>query len=241
MTPRSSEPDGPQKGTTEMAAGRSGSRTPSPRPSPPTFDAEPSGRFAHEVLDGSGVRGALIGRLAVWAHVPDPSEHAFTKDLDVAVAREDLPKVHAWLAERGEPMRPLSIGGVNVHKPEAGVNVDFIDRSSAQWGDLGSLYSEAVEAAEESGALAEVGGGPLPLVPAVYLVAMKLATAEDKDETDAIRVMEHAFVDVEELRRVVGAHLGPGGTARLEVFLRDIGHPAARARRRYKGYAPGGG
>ena len=207
----------------------------------PTFTAEPSGRFAHRVLEGAGVKGVLIGRLAVWAHVPDPSEHAFTKDLDVAVSREDLPRVRAWLAKHGEPMRELSIGGVNVHHPDDGVNVDFIDRTATEWVDLGDLYAAAIQAALDSGLLEEVGGGPLPLVPPIYLVAMKLATHERKDEVDALRVLQHAFVDVEELRRVVQTHLGRGEAIRLEVFLRDIGHPAARMRRSYKGYGPTGG
>ena len=43
------------------------------------FDPSPSGRFAARALAESGVEGALIGRLAVWAWLSDPSDHAYTK------------------------------------------------------------------------------------------------------------------------------------------------------------------
>jgi len=196
----------------------------------PAFDPTPSARFAHRALAGANVPGALIGRLAVWAWLPDESDHEFTKDLDVAVTQADMALVRSWVDRQGLSTRALTIGGVNVRHPGSGVNVDFIDRSAG----LGGLFSEAVANAIQSGELTRVGEIDLPLVAPEYLVTMKLATGEDKDERDAerlLRVVED--LDLEHVRRLCEAHLGIAGRNRLEVLLRSMGHPEARPKRRY--------
>jgi hypothetical protein len=195
----------------------------------PRFDPGPSGRFAARVLRELGVPGALIGRLAVWAWIPDEGEHAFTKDLDVAVRREDLPRIRAWIEKQGLSARELGIGGVNVRAPETAVNVDFVDRTSPEFGDLGLLFGEAIEAARVR---VDVGGASLRLVPAEHLLAMKIATGEPDDARDAERLLLHAGVDVAAARKIVAAHLGALGMGVLEALLRQVGHPDARPKRK---------
>lgn len=228
-----------------MHPGNGGGGSPAAPPSPerprppngrtiPQFDPGPSGRFAREALAGAGVEGALIGRLAVWAWVPDPGEHAFTKDLDIAIRRADLPRLLEWLAARRLPIRTLPIGGVNVADPATGANVDFIDRTSPEWGDLSPLFEEAVASARASGETATVGGVALPLVPAEVLTAMKVATGTRKDREDAARVLRGVPLSVDRVRRLVAAHAGPAGIGALEDLLREVGHPAARTQVAYE-------
>jgi hypothetical protein len=198
----------------------------------PTFDPNPSGKFAFDVLKAVHVNGILIGRLAVWHWIPDPSEHAYTKDLDIAVAREALPRLRTWLNDHAHKTHELPIGGVNVAAENGAINVDFIDRAG-ELGDLAPLFEDAIRAAQESGRTVEIGGEILPVVTAEHLVAMKIATFERKDEEDAERLLENAPVDVDKLRNLVSKFLGPIGPARLENVLRTVGHPAARPRRKY--------
>ena len=63
----------------------------------PTFDPNPSVRFACEVLQATRQKGALIGRIAIWAWLNNPSRQTFTKDVDIAVARSAQPTLHAYL------------------------------------------------------------------------------------------------------------------------------------------------
>jgi hypothetical protein len=192
----------------------------------------PSARFAARALSESGVVGAVIGRLAVWAWVPE-EEQEYTKDLDLAVSRLDMPFVRGWLHKEGLHTRELSIGGVNVSYPEDGVNVDFVDRTSRLYGDLGSLFAGAVQAAVESGLTAQIGDFAFPLAPPEYLIAMKMATGEDDDERDAGRLVAHADVDVSAARALLAEHAGVAAMGRFEVLLRRSGHPAAIPRGRY--------
>lgn len=213
----------------------SGERRPQPQNhhrEVPTFDPGPSARFAKRALTGARAKGALIGKLAMWAWFEDPAEHEFTKDLDLAVSPEDAVKLRRWLgSRRGAQVRELSIGGVAVR--EEPVRLDFIDRSNREWGNLSPLYVEALEEALESKRTARVGGVILPLVSCEHLIAMKIATGERKDERDVERLLRAAPFDVERARRIVSTHLGPAVASRLEVLLREAGHPAARRRGPY--------
>jgi hypothetical protein len=197
----------------------------------PVFDPNPSGRFAAGILAATGVEGALVGRVAVWAWLPDASDHAYTKDVDVALSAAGLLKVCAYLAARGVETHALPIGGVNA-VAAGGVNVDFITRTG-ELGDLGPLFEDAVHVAGQNGKCVTVGGKDLLLVPLEHLVAMKIATMERKDEEDAQRLLNAANVNVDKLRILVTKFLGPLGPSRLEVVLREIGHPAARPRRKF--------
>jgi hypothetical protein len=200
-------------------------------PRPPAFDPLPSGRFACRVLRQVKVEGALIGRVAVWAWVTEPSQQGFTKDVDVAVSRDGLFRLRQWLQDQGFATRELAIGGVNV-KTDEGVNLDFIARN-VDWGDLGALYEDAVREAIESGRTMDFEDEALPLVSPEHLTLMKLSTMEPRDEEDARRILAAVDLDVAKLRRLAKDLLGPLGSTRLEVLLREVGHPQARLRRLY--------
>jgi hypothetical protein len=180
------------------------------------------------------VDAAVIGRLAVWAWVDDESEHEFTKDLDMAVTSQDREAISRWLAAQGLRTRVLSIGGVNVCYPESHVNLDFIDRTSEVYGNLGALFSDAVREALVRDYTVPIGAAVLPLAPAGHVVVMKLATGEDKDERDAERLLQHVEgLDVDEVRSLINRFAG-GLMGRLDAVLRRIGHAAARMPKRYE-------
>jgi hypothetical protein len=179
------------------------------------------------------VKAAVIGRLAIWAWVEDESEHEFTKDLDMAVGRQDNVIIREWLARQGLRTRNLPIGGVNVYYPESHVRVDFIDRSNDAYGDLGALFLDAIQEASARGFAVTIGKAVLPLAPAEHVVVMKLATGEDKDERDAERLLLNVpGLDVDEVRGLIN-RFARGLTGRLDAVLRRIGHPAARKMNRY--------
>ena len=160
------------------------------------FDPEASINFAERVFQEAGIGLAVIGRFAIWGWVDDESQHSMTKDFDVAVARVDMPFLESWIEEQSLPVRHLSIGGLNVKHANSGVNIDFIDRSSKQWGDLSALYSEAIKEALDQGEVFQFGDVELPLVPPEHLVVMKIATLERDDELDASRLLESPTAEV---------------------------------------------
>lgn len=192
------------------------------------FSIEASSRFAKRVIDETGVDAVVIGRFAVWGWVADIKRHAATKDLDLAVQHSEYPYVDAWVNRSGLFCRPLSIGGINVMHGASGVNVDFIDRSSATMGDFSGLFSEAVRQSVAEGYELEWEGVTLTVVVPEYLVAMKMATGEPDDERDvrALVLSEDADVDVDEVRDIIRRWV-PGALGRFEHVLRVAGHPDA--------------
>ena len=200
----------------------------------PKFDPEPSGEFAYKVLEETKVKGILIGRLAVWAWVEDSARQAFTKDIDIAISQRDQPAIVSYLTNKGFKIRELSIGGFNITEERENVKVDFIHRNSMEWGDLSKLFEEAIEKSIESRITVTIGKISLFLVPVEYLITMKIATAERKDEEDVKHLLEMVdSVDTNKLRDIISIYLGPIGKAKLENILREIGHPEARPRGRY--------
>jgi len=200
----------------------------------PKFDPEPSGKFAYKVLEETKVKGILIGRLAVWAWVEDPARQAYTKDLDIAISLKDQPAIVSYLTNKGFKIRELSIGGVNITDEQKNIKVDFIHRNSMEWGDLSRLFEEAIEKSFDSRNTVTIGGISLFLVPVEYLIGMKMATAEQKDEEDVKRLLEIVdSVDIGKLRDLMSTYLGPIGKAKLENILRETGHPEARPRGKY--------
>lgn len=202
----------------------------------PSFDVGASSRLAREILDEAGVSAALIGRFAVWTWIEDPSHHELTKDIDLAVRLEDIQGIAEALRRRDDlVVSDLEIGGINV-RAAGGVSVDFIHRQSSFLGDLSPLFDEAITAARESGSTVEIQGDDYPIVPLEHLVAMKIATAEEKDRKDATRLLAHAReeVDVGRVRELLASHGGPAALALFEQVLRDVGHPGAHGQGRYK-------
>ena len=201
----------------------------------PKFDPSPSGKFACSVLREVGVRGTLIGRLAIWAWVEDSSRHNFTKDLDIAISRRDERKLLAYLSDYKDlRVRQLSIGGFNISDEANNIKVDFIHRLSLEWGDLSHLYEEAIREAAKLDHVVTIGGSPLLLVPVEYLLTMKLATAERKDEDDVKSLLENVeSLEVDKVRDLVCRHIGPLWKAKFENLLREAGHPKAVMRKNY--------
>ena len=189
----------------------------------PAFDPRPSARFGADVLREAGQPFALIGKVAVWAHLP-PGAHEFTKDVDFAVPEGAIEPIKAVLARRGIVPRPLPIGGLAVR--EADVRVDFIDRHE---GGLGALFEEAIADAERQGILAAVGGGTVPVIAADYLVVLKIVTGEDKDEADVVNLLRRLpSLDLVRTRGLVLRHGGTAGANRLDALARRAGRPDAR-------------
>lgn len=197
----------------------------------PVFDPNPSGEFAYRILKEAQAKGILIGRIAVWAWLPDSGEHAYTKDLDIAVSRKDLHRIRSAASDKRAKIAELPIGGINISIPDK-INVDFIERSDKS-GDLSPLFEQAIDESIKAGNAVEIGGKKLPLVSVEFLVAMKIATMEKKDEEDAERLLKFAEVDIKKLRDIVFDHLRPLGPARLENILRETGHPESRSKGKY--------
>ncbi len=200
----------------------------------PKFDPEKSGKLADKTMRESGTKGILIGRLAVWTWLRDDAgNQAYTKDMDLAVSKKDFPAILAYLASKSFKTRQLPIGGVNVADEEEGISIDFIHRGSEEWGDLSPLFEAAIEKALKVKNTVDIGGVRFLVVPVEFLVVMKIATMERKDEDDAKRLLENiGEIDIDELRSMVRFFLGPLINAKLENILREIGHP--KAKRKYR-------
>lgn len=214
------------------SGGRKSGRSDAKGKAAPSFDPAPSGAFAAKLLGRARVATAVIGRLAVWHWIPNPSEHEFTKDLDFAIAREDMPRLLAELNRTGVHQASLSIGGVNAYDDASHINVDFIDRASSEWGDLSGLFNEAIARAPDS---LRIGAAVFPVVSPEHLVAMKLATGAGKDERDVERLLEWVVgLDIELVRDLIRRHMGALFLGRFEEILRRVGHPLAK-----RSYKPG--
>ncbi|MCP4344958.1 MAG: hypothetical protein GY795_05470 [Desulfobacterales bacterium] len=82
----------------------------------PEFDPKPSGKFVSEVFRDD-ISGTLIGRLAVWAWLPNTEDHAWTKNFDVAVSGDSLYRIRKFATAGNVRITNLSIGGINVCQP----------------------------------------------------------------------------------------------------------------------------
>ncbi len=194
----------------------------------PEFNPGPSGELVSEIFRELGVSGALIGRLAVWAWLPETADHAFTKDLDVAVSGASLYDIRRFASGKPFKTADLPIGGINISSPEDNINVDFIDRSADDFGDFSALFEAAVEEAAASGRTVAVGENVIPLVSAEHLIAMKMVAHTKKDEEDIKKLLKTVEVDVRTLREVTARFLGPLGRSYLETLLGSVGHKDAR-------------
>ena len=200
-----------------------------PRKYLPEFNPRISGQFVADILEKLNIQGILIGRLALWAWLPENSEKlAYTKDLDIAVSKAALFNIKNYFQKQDYQLQALSIGGVNI-KDNQDINVDFIDRSAIEWADYSPLFEVAIKEAIKSDRKIEVGSEELYLVSIEYLIAMKLATGERKDEDDATTLLTDIDdCNIKELRGVLSKYLGSAGRNRFEIILRDIGHKDSR-------------
>jgi len=202
------------------------------------FDLEASGAVAAAVLESAQAPAVVIGRIAVWAWVQDPSQQEFTKDLDFAVRPEDIQQVAGALVPyqaEGASLSPLDIGGVAIVVPPGCVHIDFVHRRAEELGDLSGLFTSAIEAAIEEESTVTIGGNVFYLALLEHLVAMKASTGEDKDLRDAARLVAYSIreVDVDEVRDLLRRFSGPAAQGSFERVLRETGHPQAHRRGRY--------
>lgn len=161
---------------------------------------------------------ALIGRLAVWTCVSAEAQQT-TKDVDFAVPHGSAARVARVADEKGYEVRDLDIGGYRLRAKD--VRIDFVDGHP----QFSALYSEAIKASEEQGGVLEVGDTEVPVVPAEYLVAMKLASGRARDDRDIEEIVNVADEDeYREIRKTVVEYLGPAMGNRLDVIARRIGH-----------------
>ena len=189
----------------------------------PTFDPNPSAKFGSDLLASEGVPFALIGRIAIWALLPE-EQHEFTKDVDFAVPLHFREPIRAALVRRNITPRDLPIGGLAVREGE--IKVDFIDRRE---GGLTGLYEEAIAAASRSSWRTTVSGNEIPVAPPEYLLALKVVAAERKDQDDAIRLLRALpELDLRQAREIVFRHGGPGSANLLDTLAREAGRTDAR-------------
>jgi hypothetical protein len=201
----------------------------------PTFDPQESLEAGLELLEEAGVPFALVGRLAVWTHVPAEAQ-AFTRDVDFAVTKGGCELLAALARERGYEVLPLSIGGYGATK--GGVHIDFVHRAPY----LADLYAEAIEAAQDAAPGAGDAGGeaPIPVAPVPFLIATKVGLQDAKNERDVVELLRVTPGDeYPALRELVHRHLGFAGRERLDHLARSIGHPGVERPDRY-GRPPGG-
>ncbi|MCP4106251.1 MAG: hypothetical protein GY749_12045 [Desulfobacteraceae bacterium] len=78
-----------------------------------------------------------------------------TKDMDIAVTKQDLHNIRIWLNKKKIKYFELEIGGINVDQAE-GINVDFITRC-CDFGDFSLLFDDAIQYAVECGEKILVG------------------------------------------------------------------------------------
>ena len=192
------------------------------------FDAKPSAQLVVQACVATGVPAILIGRLAVGAWLNGKRAGQHTKDLDVAVRHTDLPLLHAWLANNGFALRPLPIGGIQASQRASDICVDFIDRSSEEWGDLSGLVAEAIDVAQVNGDEARIGESRLLLCPLVHLVVLKFISGRQKDEDDVRDLLRHKVADVEPIRQLFRRHHHGLMMSRFEDLLQRMGHPQAK-------------
>lgn len=190
----------------------------------PVFDPNPSAAFGSKLLEAEGVPYALIGRVAMWVLLPGEVQE-LTKDVDFAVPLRFCEAIRAALVREELTPQALPIGGLAVR--EGDLRVDFIDRRE---GGLDALFEEAIEAARSGGRhVALVAGQRIPVVPAEYLLALKVVAAEPKDQSDAVRLLrELPDLDLRRAREVVFEHGGPGSANLLDVLARQAGRTDAR-------------
>ncbi|MBI5501890.1 MAG: hypothetical protein HY907_16725 [Deltaproteobacteria bacterium] len=156
---------------------------------------------------------------------PNPSAaHEPTKDVDFAVPVGAIEPIKAALVRRGIVARPLSSGGLAVR--EGDIRVGFIDRRE---GGPAELFEEAIADAGRRGLLAAAGAGGVPVVAADYLVALKVVTGEDKDETDVVKLLRRLpAIGLSRTRGIILRHGGTGSAKRLDALARRAGRPDAR-------------
>ena len=189
----------------------------------PHWDPALSSQVAALATAELAVDAMLIGRLAVYAWIGARGEPRYTKDLDLAVRQRDVVALRAWAVRANYTVRSLPIGGVQVTDTSGDVHIDFIDRTSIEYGNLGPLIESALDTAQQIDLKADVRGQHHWLCPLAALCALKFAAGRPKDEDDLRALVALPECDVPAVRRLIGQHMGPFSLAGFDRFLERSG------------------
>ena len=172
------------------------------------------------MLSKAKVRFAIVGGIALWHYLP-ASLQRFTRDVDFAIPYGKRKALAATIVASGYRPRLLSIGGLAIR--QGGLSIDFVDRHP----ELSALFEDAIDAAYRRGPKLRIGGQKAPVVPKNYLVALKLASGERRDERDVQALLFTVTTpQYYKLRSFIRRLLGPDGALRLDALARRIQHPA---------------
>jgi hypothetical protein len=131
-----------------------------------------------QAFSAAGLEYRVVGGLAAYLYVEerDPDAGRLTRDIDVAVRREDLPKIAQAVEPLGLEYR--HVAGIDMlvqaGQPSARRAVHLIFTGE-------KVRDEYPERVPEIGAYRRVGG--IRLMPLADLVRMKLTSFRAKDET----------------------------------------------------------
>ena len=180
------------------------------------FDPNPSLKYALQLLEEAAIsKFSLIGKLAMWVHLEDESQHQYTKGVDFAIFQNDCSKLEDVISKKGINFKYLQIGGIGIR--EQGINIDFIDR---RLHGVQALFSEAIT---NSSTKVAVDQYSIPVVSMEHLIAMKIVSGEPKDDNDLMTLLTLQKFSYEKAREIVEKYLGPITAERLDVFARDAG------------------
>jgi hypothetical protein len=165
-------------------------------------------------LDEAGVPFALVGgqAVALWVATKDPAAVRTTKDIDILLRREDLPKARAAAAAVAlDYFEALGVGMFlerSDPNPRKGVHLLWAGEKVRPENPLPSPTVDERETLEPGKHVVSLAG----------LVRMKLMSNRDQD-----RVHLRDLIDVDLIHRDLLATLPPELATRLDALLSEAG------------------
>ncbi len=152
----------------------------------------------------------VVGGVATRLYMPE----RMTLDLDILVAMQDVPRLHAELTSAGcRKIGPLSAGGSHWTLPD-GSGLDVIESGAAWVADALAMSRRAPDG--------------LPVVDLPYLVLMKLDAGRTQDLADVSRMLGAATeADLQPVRQLIHTHL-PDAAEDLQSLI-ELGRLEAEA------------
>jgi hypothetical protein len=165
-------------------------------------------------LEGAGVAYALVGgqAVALWVATKDPAAVRTTKDVDILLRRDDLPRARA--AAAAVALDYFEVAGVGM----------FLERTDPNPRKAVHLLWSGEKVRPESGVASPTVDERVQLQPGKYVVAlagltrMKLLANRDQD-----RVHLRDLIDVGLIERNMIPDLPPELAARLDALLGEVG------------------
>jgi hypothetical protein len=165
-------------------------------------------------LDKASVPYALVGgqAVALWVATRDPAAVRTTKDVDILLRREDLPRARAAALSAG--MEYFEVLGVGMFLDQSDPN----PRRGVHLVWAGEKVRPHYECPSPAVDQRETLAGGFAVVSLAGLVAMKLQSDRDQDRVHLRDMIDVGLVD----RQMLG-RLPTGLAARLEVLLAEHG------------------